>query len=127
MQSIIDHIELLIVTSDGRRLKFVGKGELVEVDNIEPVRLLMLVKVHDTPIIDPISGEEVGRLHLGNVIEVYANVRRLHANLPHKTIASGEYKGYLVSEQAIERVIPATKPALLLKPDDDGEMSAAPG
>ncbi len=122
VQHTIDHIELLIVTSDGRRLRFVGNGELVEVDNIEPVRFLMLVKVHDAPIVDPISGEEIGQLHLGSAVEVYANVRRLHAGEPHRVIANGERKGYLISEQAIERVLPDTKPT----PTED-DWTEAPG
>lgn len=116
MQQYVDHIELFIFTSDGRRLKFVGWCELVEVNNIEPVHSLMLVKVHDAVIDDLLSGEAVAQLHLGDTIEVYAQVRRSHAGIPHKMIANGEWKGYYIAERVIERVLPDTKPT---PPDND--------
>ncbi|MBL1136320.1 MAG: hypothetical protein HND46_13495 [Chloroflexi bacterium] len=122
MPHTIDHIELLIVTSDGRRLRFVGAGELVEVDNIEPHHTPMMVKAYIAPIIDLMTGVEVARLHLGDTVSVYTHVRRPHAGAPHKMIAAGEWKGYYIPESAIERVLPDTKPT----PTED-DWTEAPG
>lgn len=107
-----DYIELLIVGADGVRRKFVGYGELVEVDNLEPVCTLMRVKAYAAPILDLISGETVAWLHLSDRVEVYAHVRRLHAGAPHKLIALGQWQGYYVPASALERVLPETKPSL---------------
>lgn len=120
--SHIDYIELLIVTSDGRRLRYVGTGELVEVDNIEPHHTPMMVKVYDAPVIDLLSGQVVARLPLGTPMAIYTHVRRPHAGAPHKMIASGEWKGHYIPETAIERVLPDTKPA----PSED-DWTEAPG
>lgn len=122
-----DYIELLIIGADGIRRKFVGYGELVEVDNIEPAHTQMLVKAYIAPVVDLMTGQEVARLRLGDAVSVYTNVRRPFRDMPHKMIAVGEWKGYYLSESAIERVLPPTKPSLSLSEDGDGEMSAAPG
>ncbi|MCQ3933135.1 MAG: hypothetical protein DPW16_22025 [Chloroflexi bacterium] len=108
----VDHIELLIVTSDGRRLKFVGHGELVEVDNLEPHPTQMRVTGYIAPIIDRLSGQAVAHLCRGDPISIYTHVRRPHAGTPHKLIAVGPWKGYWISESAIERVRPDTLPSL---------------
>ncbi len=110
-----DYIELLIIGSDGIRRKFVGYGELVEVDNIEPLHTLMVVKGYETPIIDLVNGQAVARLQLGDTVEVYAHVRRPHAGMPHKMIAVGEWKGHYVAEHSIERALPATKPSVAIE------------
>ncbi len=123
MQQYVDHIELLIVTADGRRLKFVGTGELVEVDNIEPHHTQMMVKSYIAPIIDLVTGQEVARLRLGDPVSVYTHVRRPHRGQPHKMIAVGEWKGHYIAESSIERVLPDTKPAT---PIED-ELADAPG
>lgn len=107
-----DYIELLIVGHDGIWRKFVGYGELIEVDNIEPMRLPMMVKTHNAPIIDLMTGQTAARLHLGDTLEVYAHVRRPHAGAPHKMIAAGEWQGFYTPESALEQVLPDTKPSL---------------
>lgn len=107
-----DYIELLIIGHDGIRRKFVGYGELIEVDNLEPMRLPMMVKTHDAPIIDLMTGQTAARLHLGDTLEVYAHVRRPHVGIPHKLIAVGQWQGYYISESVIERVLPDTQPSL---------------
>ncbi|KAB2858741.1 MAG: hypothetical protein F9K46_11510 [Anaerolineae bacterium] len=106
-----DYIELLIVGHDGIRRKFVGYGELIEVDNIEPMRLPMMVKTHDAPIIDLMTGQTAARLHLGDTLEVYAHVRRLHAGASHKLIALGQWQGCYVPASTLERVLPDTQPS----------------
>lgn len=105
-----DYIELLIVGADGLRRRFVGYGELIEVDNLEPIRLPMMVKTHDAPIIDLMTGQTAARLHLGDTLEVYAHVRRPHHGTPHRLIAVGEWKGHYIAESTLERVLPETKP-----------------
>lgn len=107
-----DYIELLIVGADGLRRRFVGYGELIEVDNLEPIRLPMMVKTHDAPIIDLMTGQTAARLHLGDTLEVYAHVCRPHHGTRYRLIAVGEWKGYYIPENAIERVLPDTKPSL---------------
>ena len=122
MQQYVDHIELLIVTVDGRRLKFVGTGELVEVDNIEPHHTQVMVKSYIAPIIDLVTGQEVARLRLGDPLSVYTHVRRPHRGQPHKMIAVG--KGHYIAEGSIERALPATKPFTPLADETTEDASA---
>lgn len=119
VQSNVDHIELLIVTSDGRRLKFVGQGELVEVDHLEPHHTPMMVTVYIAPIIDLMTGAEVARLRLGDSVSVYTHVRRPHHGTPHRLIAAGEWQGYYVPASALERLLPETKPSLSVEAEED--------
>ena len=119
-----DYIELLIVGADGIRRKFVGYGELIEVDNIEPVHTLMVVKAYDTPIVNLTTARPVAQLQIGDAVEVYTHVRQPFRGELYKMVAVGEWKGHYVKEAAIERALPATKPFTPLTDEEAEDASA---
>lgn len=114
-----DYIELLIVGADGIRRKFVGYGELIEVDNLEFHHTQMIVVNYVAPIIDLTTGNEVACLRLGDPVSVYTHVRRPHHGTPHRLIAAGEWQGFCIPESALERVLPDTKPSLSVEAEED--------
>lgn len=122
-----DYIELLIIGADGIRRKFVGYGELVEVDNLEPAHTQMMVVCYSAAILDPISQTEVARLRWGDTVAVYTHVRPSCDGLSFKTVATGAYRGHWIAESSWERMLPETKPSLSLHEDSNGEGSTAPG